>query len=196
MSLFGSSPDESSITKSNGQQQSKGLFDDDDEPTPNGGNSLFADDTGGSPWSMPAPKKAGRNELIKNLIPATEAPESYVDAFDTLLANGEGINGKITQAGITKLLSNSNLPSSDQESIIKIVAPGGVPDIGLERGPFNVLIALIGLAQEGEEATLDGVDERRKSKIIIYRVLPKLTVRRFARTIATLSSKSEAIERG
>jgi sorting nexin-8 len=33
-----------------------------------------------------------------------------------------------------------------------------------------VLIALVGLAQEGEDVTLDGVDERRKSMSFLRRL--------------------------
>lgn len=165
MSLFGSSPDDSSLSKPvNGRQQSKGLFNDDSRPQSNGGNSLFADDAAtDSPWSMPTPKKAARSELIKNLIPATEAPESYVDAFDAILESGDGIHGKISSSGVTKLLQNSNLSSAGQTRLLNIVASDGNISAGLDRGSFNVLMAMIGLAQEGEEVTLDGVDERKKS---------------------------------
>ncbi len=43
-----------------------------------------------------------------------------------------------------------------------IIAPGG-GEIALGRGEFSVLLALIGLAQEGDAISLDSVDERRRS---------------------------------
>ena len=46
---------------------------------------------------------------------------------------------------------------------MSIISSGGqLSDLG--RTEFNVLLALIGLAQEHEDITLDGVDERRKSQ--------------------------------
>ena len=43
-----------------------------------------------------------------------------------------------------------------------LVAPGGANELDLGRNEFNVLLALGGLAQEGEVVSLDGVDERRR----------------------------------
>lgn len=165
MSLFGTSPKELSSSKASAGQGSKGIFGD-DEPATQGDNSLFdeEEEMGESPWSMPIPKKTGRGDPIKNLIPPSAAPDSYVDAFDTILESGDDINGKIAPAGITKLLENSSISTNNRSSILKLVAPSGLSEDGLERATFNVLLALIGLAQEGEEITLDSVDERRKSE--------------------------------
>ena len=164
MSLFGASPDDSGSAKPNLKQQSKSLFEDEQRPASNASNSLFADDgSNESPWSIPTPKKAGRAELIRNLIPGSSAPESYVDAFDTILESGEGANGKMSSAGVAKLMQNSGVPSTEQSSLVRIVAPDGGAAAGVDRNTFNVLMALIGLSQEGEEATLDGVDERKRS---------------------------------
>ena len=169
MSLFGTSPKEPSSSNPSGNQGSKGLFAD-DKPVAQGGNSLFdeeEEETGDSPWSMPTPKKAARGDPIKNLIPASAAPDSYVDTFDAILESGDGINGKITSAGVNTLLDNSSTSTKDRASILRLVAPQGLPENGLDRPTFNVLLALIGLAQEGEEVTLDSVDERRKSKYLM-----------------------------
>ena len=165
MSLFGSSPDDSSLSKPpNPRQSSKNLFENNVRVQSNGSSSLFVDDAvSDSPWSMPTPKKAARGDLIKNLVPAADAPESYVDAFDAIMESGDGVNGHISSTGVTKLLENSSLSSAGQSRLLNIIAPDGNTSTGLDRGAFNVLMALIGLAQEGEEATLDGVDERRKS---------------------------------
>jgi sorting nexin-8 len=38
---------------------------------------------------------------------------------------------------------------------------------GLGRGEFSVLLALVGLAQEGEDLTFDAVDDRRKSELAL-----------------------------
>ena len=165
MSLFGSSPDESSQHIS----QSKSLFD--DEPTPNTAvnSSLFADETSasdGSPWGMPTPKKAARSDLVKTLLPASDVPESYIDAYDAVLDSGNRAGAGISVDAATKILQSSKIRSAEQGRLLQLVTSGGSSGASLGRSEFNVLLALIGLAQEDEEATLDGVDERRKSKSI------------------------------
>ena len=164
MSLFGTSPDESSPAKPSSRPQSKSLFEDAARPISNASNSLFADDANNdSPWSIPTPKKAGRAELIRNLIPGASAPEPYIDAFDAIHESGDSVSGNISSAGITKLLQNSGISGTEQTNLLRIIAPGGAAAVGVDRNTFNVLLALIGLAQEGDEATLDGVDERKRS---------------------------------
>ncbi|KAL8812917.1 MAG: hypothetical protein Q9200_000656 [Gallowayella weberi] len=165
MSLFGSSPpEEPSQSTRSGKSQS--LFDDDHPSTGAANSSLFndGDGDGPSPWDMPTPKKPAKGNLVKTLLPATSVPESYVDAFDVLLEAGQGSGaGSISLAGAKELFEGSGVDADEQTSIIKIVTHGQEPAGGLSRSEFNVLVALIGLAQENEEATLDGVDERRKN---------------------------------
>lgn len=164
MSLFGSSPDESTIAPPAASKSRNSLFDDDPSPAPGSKSSLFADDdatSGSSPWDMPTPKKAARGDLIKNLLPASAVPDSYVDLFDSLLEEN-GSAGNVTAAGVTKALSAGKL-GADQQSRITQLITSGAPLRDLSRNEFNVLLALIGLAQEGEDITLDGVDERRRS---------------------------------
>src|ERR1700712_2127819 len=102
MSLFGTSPDESPAAVA-AMKSRNSLFDDDEpSPAPGSKSSLFADDDsspGSSPWGMPTPKKAARGELIKNLLPASDVPDSYIDIFDSMLKEGNGFGGKITSAG-------------------------------------------------------------------------------------------------
>ena len=164
MSLFGSSPDEPSPAAINSKSRSS-LFDDEPVPAPGSKSSLFADDDntpGASPWGMPTPKKAARGELIKSLLPASDVPDSYIDTFDDVLKGGDGSGGKISAAGVTKVLSAGKLGTDDQSRVTNIITSGGqLSDLG--RNEFNVLLALIGLAQEHEEVTLDSVDERRRS---------------------------------
>lgn len=196
MSLFGTSPpeNETSAVSSPGRlrgaaaEAGGGLFDDehaskassnnlfDDEPTSKASsNSLFADDNddehsgrGGSPWDLPSArrKQQSRAELIRNLLPAADVPESYIEAFDTAVR--EEHDGKISAGGIAKLFAAARLDADAQSSIMGVIVPGGSSDsddVSLDRGEFNVLLALVGLAQEGEVISLDGVDERRRSKL-------------------------------
>lgn len=160
MSLFG--PDEPSSAVASRSRST--LFDDEASSAPGSKSSLFADDEGpgSSPWDMPTPKKAARSDLIKNLLPASGVPEFYISTFDNVLNGGDGAAGKINAAGVAKTLSAATLSADDQSRIMGIISSGGrLLDLG--RNEFNVLLALIGLAQEHEDITLDGVDERRKS---------------------------------
>lgn len=164
MSLFGSSPDENT-TPALSSKSRNSLFDDEPSPAPGSKSSLFAEDDApnGSPWGLPTPQKAKRGELIQGLLPASDVPDSYIDIFDNALDRGDGVGGKVSAAGIAKVLSAGNLSAADQTRILSVITMGGqAADLG--RNEFNVLLALIGLAQESEDITLDGVDERRKSK--------------------------------
>lgn len=141
------------------------LFDDEPSPAPGSKSSLFADDDGpgASPWGIPTPKKAARGELIKNLLPASDVPDSYIDTFDDVAKGADNVGGKISVNGIARVLSAANLGADDQSRIVSVISSGGqLSDLG--RNEFNVVLALIGLAQEHEDITLDGVDERRRSQ--------------------------------
>ena len=169
MSLFGTSPPESACdTSSNANPKS--LFGDETEAAATTTSSLFADDAGDtSPWIMPTPKKAARRELVKNLLPTTDVPESYIDSYDTVLDSKDRVGTGIGLTGIKNILASTGLSAADQAKILNFVVPGGQESAnGLGRSEFNVLLALIGLGQEGEDITLDGVDERRKSKNSAY----------------------------
>lgn len=145
-----------------------GLFD--AEPaSKHSSNSLFADDehddAGGSPWGMPTPRKQkSRADLVRNLLPASDVPESYIEVFDVFVRE-DGSSGRITSAGVAKLFAAARLgaDADTQRNIMSLVARGG-HDVSLGRDEFNVLLALVGLAQEGEIISLDSVDERRRSK--------------------------------
>ena len=165
--MFGSSPpEEPSQSTRSGKSQS--LFDD-DRPAGAANSSLFddGDGNGPSPWDMPTPKKSTKADMVKTLLPATSVPEGYIDAFDVVLEAGfEAGASSITLAGARRLFESSGLHVDEQARIVNLVTGGQEPSGGLGRSEFNVLVALIGLAQEREELTLDGVDERRRSTLL------------------------------
>jgi sorting nexin-8 len=102
--------------------------------------------------------------MLKDLLPPGEVPESYVEAFDAVLGEDSGAtNGRISTAGVTRTMAAAKLAADEQARIAGLVSP---TEGGLGRGEFNVLLALIGLAQEGEMVSLDSVDERRRGKLI------------------------------
>ncbi|KAF2873864.1 hypothetical protein BDV95DRAFT_489798 [Massariosphaeria phaeospora] len=156
-------------------KQTSSLFDDDAKPAGRPGSGLFSDglQSDDSPWGLPTPKKAGRGALVKSLLPASDVPDSYIDAFDTLLESGDRAGNGLSLEGTRKLLSDSGLSSDIQAKILEIVSHPGQESAGLGRNEFNVLYALIGLGQEGEDITLDSVDERKRNLPVPSISLPK-----------------------
>jgi sorting nexin-8 len=168
MSLFGTSPDDSSVADSARRSKSS-LFA--DEPSFGGAgagfgsSSLFADDDGlSSPWSNNTGKRTSKQQLVKTLLPDSDVPEGYIDAYDLVLSVGERAGTGIGLTSVRELLSGSDITATDQAKILNLVLSGDTGrSNGLGRGEFSVLLALIGLAQEGEDLTFDTVDDRRKS---------------------------------
>lgn len=165
MSLFGEpEADESPSMTSSFARSRQSLFDEDDSNS----NSLFQDDDAAgsgtaSPWDMPTPRKQhSRADILRNLLPASDVPDGYIETFDSVVReNGSG--GKVTSGGVMRVLAAAKIGADDQARITGIIAPGG-GEIALGRNEFNVLLGLIGLAQDRETISLDGIDERRRSK--------------------------------
>ncbi|KAI1940791.1 Sorting nexin mvp1 [Ophidiomyces ophidiicola] len=161
MALFGTSPEDSP-----GAGKKSSLFADGTFGSKS--SALFADDADSdagdsSPWNMPAPKKAARRDVVKSLLPSTDVPESYVDAYDLVLGVDEnrGSSG-VGIATVRAMLGSTHLNQEQHSKIINIITAGEEATREIGRSQFNVLLALVGLAQEGEDMTLDAVDERRK----------------------------------
>ncbi|EMR65850.1 putative px domain-containing protein [Eutypa lata UCREL1] len=170
MSLFGTSPpnESPSLEDSSVGRSRNSLFDEDDGPmTRSTSDTLFNDDEfdggrSGSPWDLPTPRKQySRADLVKSLLAGTDVPDSYIEVFDSAVAE-DGEAGRVTPSGVTKTLAAARLSADNQARIMGILAPAG-SDAPIGRNEFNVLLALIGLAQQGEPVSLDGVDERRRS---------------------------------
>lgn len=174
MSLFGTSPtDDEPAVASPGKKRGAGgggLFDN-DEPSNKSSNSLFADDGGDgddSPWSMPTPrKKQSRAEMVRSLLPSSDVPDSYIEAFDTITAQRGGRT--VNSDGVAQVFAAARLSEpSTQTRIVSLVTPeADGSDVNLDRTEFNVLMALVGLAQEGEVISLDSVDERKRSESLL-----------------------------
>ncbi|KAI8626134.1 hypothetical protein F5Y19DRAFT_466711 [Xylariaceae sp. FL1651] len=167
MSLFGTSPTDESPSLSNPTMAKSrvSLFDDDDDGSVarSASATLFNDDDDRSPWDMPTPRKQqSRAEILRRLLAGVQVPDSYVDAFDSALAQDGRGNGLIAPAGVAKALAAAKLGADQQAHIMRILAPAG-GDVSLGRDEFNVLLALIALAQEGDTVSLDSVDERKQT---------------------------------
>ncbi|KAA8568064.1 hypothetical protein EYC84_008479 [Monilinia fructicola] len=167
MSLFGEIDEPAAAT--NPSKSRLSLFDDEPTSTPGSKSSLFADDddiSGGSPWNTSVPKKLAREDLLKTLLPTSDVPESYIDIFDDMIKDGKVSNGKLSADDVEGLLIAAKLSPDKISWILTIIIPSGGEPRDLERNEVNVLLALIGLAQEEEDiqdVTLDGVDERRRN---------------------------------
>ncbi|OAA66476.1 Phox-domain containing protein [Niveomyces insectorum RCEF 264] len=154
MALFGSTPPEETPSMHSSFARSRhGLFEDDATITRTNSDSLFNDDEAGSgttsPWDLPTPRKQkSRAELLQNLLPTTNVPDTYVEAFDAVVRDETTGQNKVSVGGVARTLAASKLDADNQAKILGIVAPGGARDTALSRNEFNVLLALIGLAQE------------------------------------------------
>ncbi|KAF1999884.1 hypothetical protein P154DRAFT_522963 [Amniculicola lignicola CBS 123094] len=170
MSLFG----DDDFQPSRRQQQSSSLFDDDHKPAARAGNSLFADDIPGddSPWGFPTPKKAARGSLVKSLLPASVVPDAYIDAYDALLESDRAGNGVSVEA-VVRVVESAALGDHVKGKIEEIVGLKGGRVDGVSREEFNVALALVGLAEQGEDITLDSVDDHKKNLPIPSIPLPK-----------------------
>ena len=169
MSLFGSSPDgPGPKTPETRADKRSSLFDDEAHSTKDSGG-LFNDGAAdsASPWDMPTPKRQSRGDVVKTLLSASDVPESYVDAFDTLSASEHGTGGgKMSYTGVKAVLEGSRVAQSQQDRIARLLSREGA---AIGRSEFSFLLALIGLAQEGDELSFDAVDERRKSRYPVGR---------------------------
>ncbi|KAL2123716.1 hypothetical protein VTJ04DRAFT_81 [Mycothermus thermophilus] len=169
-SLFGDSPSGSPELRSGGFSTSRSALFEEPPMTRSTTTALFADDDAASdsPWDIPAPRKPlSRADILRTLLPSSEVPEAYVAAFDAVAAEDHysaSHPSRIGPGGLARTLAAAKLSADDQARIMSVISAGGNPDdVELDRNQFNVLLALIGLAQEGEPVSLDGVDERRRS---------------------------------
>ncbi|KAJ6129113.1 hypothetical protein N7512_001893 [Penicillium capsulatum] len=162
MSLFGTSPEGPSGAHSAHRSKSS-LFADE---FGGGSSSLFADDDGddgsSTTWNPQnsTAKRTARRDLVQTLLPATDVPESYVDAYDLILNSGDRVGSGVGLTSVREILSSSGLTASDQGKIFNLVVSSDHESSGrLGRAEFNVLLALVGLAQDGEDLSFDAVDD-------------------------------------
>ena len=167
MSLFGDEPPQPA------RKTASSLFD--DSPTaapqkPQAGGGLFADaedppNESGSPWGAQfTPKKQARSDLVKNLLSGDSVPDLYIDTFDSLADEGFVQGSEVNERGLEKLFEAGRIDANSRTQITELVSAGARDKKTFSRSEINVVLALVGLAQEGEEVSLDSVDERRRSK--------------------------------
>lgn len=169
MSLFSSSPETTVFhtPSTSNKRTSNTLFEPDNAKQKtdiSASGSLFADDTSkvNSDWGFPTAKRHSKVNLVDKLLPSDEVPQEYIEVFDLLL-QGSGSTKAVPLSEIQQLLDTTELEPSTRKQILQIITSGGgAATKDFSRGEVNVLLALIGLAEEAEDLSLDAVDERRK----------------------------------
>src|ERR1700761_2994982 len=155
MSLFG---DDAAETPS---RPKSSLFDDDQAAKSKTSSSMFGDSTAdideSSPWGFTPKKNTGRGSVVRSLLANADVPDLYVDTFDNLQAGGS-----VSATDARELLRDCAIGEGPQNTIWDTVSSKGTVSL-FGRSEFNVLLALVGLAQEGEELSLDAVDEQRRN---------------------------------
>ncbi|CAZ85347.1 unnamed protein product [Tuber melanosporum] len=156
MSLFGDSPP--------GRSRSSLFADEEFESAP---GSLF-DDSGAGAWNsagLPTARRGAPTDISKTLLTKENAniPERYDFLYESFSDQFGSPGGGVALAGVKQVLKEADADGYGiEDRILSILIKGGKQSIGREE--FYVLLALVGLEQQGEEVTIDGVDDSRKSE--------------------------------
>lgn len=111
----------------------------------------------------------------KPLLTAEETPKSYTEAYKTVItADSTGqshAEGRIYADEVKKILATTGLSADQQAAITQLVLPAQGKESsssskGLTEVEFYDLLALIALAQEGEQVKWEVVNERRNCEYI------------------------------
>jgi len=158
MSLFGDSPP--------ARSRSSLFADEEFESAP---GSLF-EDSGAGAWNsagLPTTRRGAPTDISKTLLTKENAniPERYNFLYESFLEQFGSPDGNgITLDGVKQVLKEADADGYGvEDKILSILMKGGKQSIGREE--FYVLLALVGLEQQGEEVTIDGVDDSRRSII-------------------------------
>ncbi|KAG0127069.1 hypothetical protein HOY82DRAFT_85795 [Tuber indicum] len=155
MSLFGDSPP--------GRSRSSLFADEEFESAP---GSLF-DDSGAGAWNsagLPTARRGAPTDISKTLLTKENAniPERYDFLYESFLDQFGSPGGGVALAGVKQVLKEADADGYGiEDRILSILIKGGKQSIGREE--FYVLLALVGLEQQGEEVTIDGVDDSRRN---------------------------------
>lgn len=156
------------------------------------GGGIFDDESDGDIWALPAPRSrsagpgtsmpggtlvgggSGRGsarvkDVIKSLLSQgnSNLPSVYGELYERVMREhpAPGFGGGVSINGVRRVIEEGGLDEgvSTGKRIKEAIVGVGMGD-GIGRGEFSVLLAMVGLAQEGEEVSIDAVDDRRRSK--------------------------------
>ncbi|KAL5598705.1 hypothetical protein BROUX41_003382 [Berkeleyomyces rouxiae] len=128
----------------------------------------------GSMRSRTRPRTKSRAEVIRSLLPSAvnahtaSLPAAYEELWQQALRteaqrSGSGAGEEITMLGeraVDDVLDDAMVEGAQKATIRDLVVPDG-GDALVGRGEFNVLLALVGLAQAGKTPSLEAVDWQR-----------------------------------
>ncbi len=131
-------------------------------------SALFQDDDSSapSPWDMPTPRKRLPPAPISfaTLLPASDVPDGYVEAYDAIIRE-HGSGGRISPGGIAGRWRPHDLEPTTRHGSTAFSHPRARAPGGAWGGDeFNVLLALIGLAQEGKPSAWTALTSIAKVK--------------------------------
>ncbi|RKF78862.1 Sorting nexin mvp1 [Golovinomyces cichoracearum] len=175
MSLFGTSPPgsvESATSRSQNSFFKDGFGIERSVPKPSRSQNSFFEEDYGIERSVPKPslftdddnlssqsrRKSVSKKAMRNLPQLSQVPKSYDEIF-VKTRRHDNINDVIKVDAIKNILAQSRLLPQDERLILQKIFQSSQPS-DLTRDEFNVLLALIGLAQACEKITLDGVLQR------------------------------------
>lgn len=161
MSLFGSSPEHTPAASPRATSARTGALFSDDPPAPP--HSLFDDaPTDSDPWAFPTPRKASKPTLA-NLLTERNAniPEQYHIAFARLREEYPAGDGEsVAVEGIEAIVREVG----GGDAMEKVFSVAGRRKESWSREEVWSILALCGLALEGEELGLDNIDDRRRGE--------------------------------
>ncbi|ANB14969.1 Mvp1p [Sugiyamaella lignohabitans] len=144
---------------------------------PGGGND---DDL----WSLPQPKGSSKDR-ISSLLAGVSVPQSYDELYNRVRSS----DGRVGIAGLEDVIGESAISVGTGELIVNLVTKGK-SNQSLDRDSWNVAMALVGLAQAGEDDLgLDAVDFSRDN-------LPEVSLPRTGRTLSRARDSSNVTNGG
>lgn len=129
------------------------------------GSTLFGSDSADThnhavdPWSAPGHTSLSADQSrVSRLLNDVLVPEIYSAAF----ANASPVAGEVDVQALRDVLHQADLSEQQANNIIAIVSQGRGTLTSVDRGTWNVALALAGFAQRGsDELNLDLVDFAR-----------------------------------
>lgn len=114
---------------------------------------------------------ARTKDVIKGLLNHgnSNLPSVYGELYEKVVGEypALGFGGGMSINGVRRVIEEGGLDEDVgmgkriKEAIVGVGMGLGLGD-GIRRGEFSVLLAMVGLAQEGEEVSIDAVDDRRR----------------------------------
>ena len=117
-----------------------------------GASGLFGDDA--DPW-LPSPRKKVE---VGNMLDGADIPDLYIDLFESAARAN-----RLPITALNRMMAQARLSQDQQDSITSLL--NLQHNSNLSRGLANVAFLLIALAQQGEELSMDAIDDRKRGRL-------------------------------